>query len=191
MKYILLLFLLFFDDPWIIKIEKNGITVSVKQIEGQEIKSVRSFVTINAPIEKVKSIILDIDNYPSWVYKCSKAHLLKSTSPNELIYYQYTNAPITIKDRDLVVGMYIQNENDGWTIDLKALPDYIPQNKNVIRINLFNSTWRLVRKGNKTEVTNEITTDPGGSVPSRVINSLITDGPYNTSLNLKKLAEGN
>ncbi|MEO8148621.1 MAG: START domain-containing protein [Bacteroidia bacterium] len=176
---------------WEQKLNKNGVVVYLKTTNNSKIKSVKAVVTINASPEKIKSVILNIANYPNWVYQCSKAEIISKTNDNELYYYQLTKAPFPVSDRDMAVLMKVSEITDEITITIKAKPDKISARKDIVRIELFDSIWILKKIKDNTEVTNEITTDPGGSVPAWLINSVIASGPYNTVLHLKQIAEKN
>lgn len=50
--------------------------------------------------------------------------------------------------------------------------------------------WKLVPKNaNETEVTYQVHTEPGGSVPSWLANKFVVDAPFNTLKALKERAE--
>ncbi|MEO5572677.1 MAG: START domain-containing protein [Bacteroidia bacterium] len=195
MKLLLIITVLFFFLPsgndWIEKLNKNGVIVYVKTSENSKIKSTKSVVTINASPGKVKSILLDIAKYPDWVYKCTKTELVNKVKDKEIYYYQYIKAPFTISDRDMALLLKISDVADEIMITIKAQPYKIPKKDGVVRIELFDSIWILKKVKDKTEVANEITTDPGGSIPAWLVNSVITSGAYNTMLRLKQIAEQN
>jgi hypothetical protein len=49
--------------------------------------------------------------------------------------------------------------------------------------------WKLVPKGDATEVTYQVHTEPGGSVPSWLANKFVVEAPFNTLKHLKARAE--
>lgn len=51
--------------------------------------------------------------------------------------------------------------------------------------------WKLVPKGDTTEVTYQVHTEPGGSVPAMVANKFVVDSPFNTLKQLRERAEKN
>ena len=189
--YSILCFFIAPGNEWTEKLNKNGVVVYLRPSDNSKVKSTKSVVTINASAEKIKSVILDIANYPEWVFKCTKTSVLSKTNNKDIYYYQYTDAPFPVSDRDMVLLLTESEKENEITITIKSQPDKIPKNDGVVRVKLFDSTWRIRKVKDKTEVTNEITTDPGGSVPAWLINSVITTGPYNTMLYLKQIAEKN
>ncbi|KPX87998.1 Collagenase-related protease [Pseudomonas syringae pv. rhaphiolepidis] len=56
-----------------------------------------------------------------------------------------------------------------------------------MRVTEVKGFWKMVPKGsNQTEVTYQVHTEPGGSVPSMLANKFVVDAPFNT---LKALRE--
>ncbi|MNO08734.1 hypothetical protein D3C81_2315520 [compost metagenome] len=50
--------------------------------------------------------------------------------------------------------------------------------------------WKLVPKGaGEVEVTYQVHTEPGGSVPSWLANSFVVDAPFNTLKAMRERAE--
>jgi len=192
MRFILIFFLcsaFLFQEEWELKRDKNGVKVYVKPGTQSKIKTVKATVSIKAPLEVVKSKIMDIENYSKWIYKCNEASILKRVSDNELFYYQGIKSPFPVKDRDLVAKMNVTENRGEILISLKAEPDFIEEKKDRVRIPVFDSSWKLKQSGESVEVINEINTDPGGGIPSKIINAFIVTGPYETNLRLKQQCE--
>lgn len=193
MKLSLVLFFLFpvffSGNDWEQKLDKNGVSVYMRPSANSKIKSIRSVVRINASPEKIKSIILDIPHYPNWVYKCGKAEVIKKLSEKEIYYYQTTLAPFPVRDRDLVALVKVSEKENEIIITIKAQPDKVDRKKEMVRVELFDSVWKIKKGKDQTEVTNEMTVDPGGGIPAWLVNSVSSEGPYNTSLKLRETAE--
>ena len=66
----------------------------------------------------------------------------------------------------------------------------IPEEKGFVRVAQVEGYWKFVPKGdNLTEVTYQVHTEPGGSVPSWLANKFVVDAPFNTLKALKEHAE--
>jgi len=73
---------------------------------------------------------------------------------------------------------------------LEGVPTYKPEAKGYVRVAQVEGFWKLVPKGdNQTEVTYQVHTEPGGSVPSWLANKFVVDAPFNTLKALKEHAE--
>jgi ribosome-associated toxin RatA of RatAB toxin-antitoxin module len=177
------------NGEWKQRINRNGVAVFDKPSSNPAVRSIKATVTINASPGKIRDIIMDPENYPSWVFNCSNARTLKRVSNTELYYYQVTKASYPVKSRDMSAIMRTRENVEEILVTIKARPEEIPEQKKMVRVRHFDSVWKIKKSGEKTEVINEITIDLGGGIPLWLINRLIAEGPYYTCLRLKKLAE--
>jgi len=70
------------------------------------------------------------------------------------------------------------------------VPTYLPEEKGYVRVAQVDGFWTLVHKADgMTEVTYQVHTEPGGSVPSWLANKFVVDAPFNTLKALKEHAE--
>jgi len=193
-KHIFLPFVLFFlsintgtsqTSAWEIRKQEDGITVYTRSVEGFDINELKAEMTIDAPIDKIVSILLDIPNYPKWAYSYSEAKILKREGDMSIIYI-VMDIPWPMADRDNVVKMVKFEKGDTVTIKSKSIPDYIEIKDNITRIPYHAGSWTLIKKGEKTEAILKTHALPGGEAPDWIINMFLTDGPYES---LKALSE--
>ena len=84
----------------------------------------------------------------------------------------------------------VQGADGSLTRQLEGAPKYIPEKQGFVRVAEVQGYWKLVPKGpNSTEVTYQVHTEPGGSVPSWLANKFVVDAPFNTLKALKARAE--
>ena len=97
--------------------------------------------------------------------------------------------PVT--DRESYIHVTTTKDADGSvTRKLQGVPTYKPEEKGYVRVAQVEGFWKLVPKGaNETEVTYQVHTEPGGSVPSWLANKFVVDAPFNTLKALKEHAE--
>ena len=92
--------------------------------------------------------------------------------------------------RDSVLHITTTEGADGsLTRKLEGVPKYIPEEKGFVRVAKVDGFWKFVPKGDQIEVTYQVHTEPGGSVPSMVANKFVVDAPFNTLKALKERAE--
>lgn len=190
------IFLLFvfvsFVDKWDLRVNKEGIKVFVGKSNEYRVPSVRAETEIKASIAIIKNRILNVNDYPQWVYKCKSSKIIRQVSKRELYYYQVTDAPFPVKDRDLVSRLYVE-EKDNWIrITMEAQPGILSGKSSLVRIKTFKSVYIVtpVTKGT-AKVVNELTVDPGIDVPSWIMERIITEGPFSTMKELRRISEGN
>lgn len=157
-----------------------------------KLKSIKASFTILATTSELETCMLDIPNYTKWQYNTIDAAVLKRINPRELIYRSEIEAPWPVSNRDLVMHLKIYSEpaSQVMTMSLKALPDFIPEKEDVVRMPRAEGQWIFTPVGlNKWLVQYHFIVDPGGTVPVWLINLALADGPYVTFRNLKMLLQ--
>jgi hypothetical protein len=125
------------------------------------------------------------------VYSNKKSYILKIISPQNIVYYTQSHLPWPIKDRDLVVQLNIMPSGAVLNIQAKSLPDYLPMKSEYIRVPYSLATWKVTDEpNNKLKVDYTFSVDPGGSIPSWLVNATLTIGPYNSFAKLKEILKG-
>ena len=116
--------------------------------------------------------------------------VLKQDSKYELIEYVQTKGPFTVKDRDSVVEMKAVFSNNGKQVivQLKHIPDFIPEDKKMVRIQKGSGFWELSENDrHEVKVVYQFHSEPGGEIPAWIANSFLETFPFQTMKNLKKL----
>lgn len=154
-------------------------TVSVK---GSNFKMIKASVEIDAPIERVAAIIWDVDNYEEWGYQCKESRLIKRPQKNEQIFYYISSIPWPLANRDLASHMVFKKISDNEIlIESQKTHDVVAPKPDMVRVPKSHARWHLVEFAeNKTRAEYRVELDPGGYVPSWLVNLFITDGPYKT-----------
>lgn len=168
-------------DGWVLEREKKGIKIFTKKGKWGKLRDSKAIMVVSAKPEEMLKLLSDFDNYPNWMPKCKKAKVIARLSANEFIGQIVFNAPWPVADRDCVVRVKINREPNGViTMSQTSEPKYIKEEEGVVRIQQMVGVWKLVPKGNGTEVTNEYASNPGGSIPDWLINTQSVDAPLET-----------
>jgi hypothetical protein len=178
----------FSQNEWVLKMDKEGIKVYTKELDNSPFKAIKTVCIIDASLTRLTAVLLDIDNSADWVYSTKKCTLLKRLSAAELIYYSEIAVPWPVSNRDFIVRLkVVQDEKTRVvTIGGENKPAYLPENKNIVRIQQSISKWLIVPLPNgqvKIEYTLQV--DPGGTVPAWLINLFATRGPFESFKNLR------
>ena len=76
-------------------------------------------------------------------------------------------------------------------VSLVGIPDYLPEKKGIVRMEKAEGYILLQREDDKTRVTYEFHSEPGGNVPKWLANNSIAELPYKTLSGLReKLGTG-
>jgi hypothetical protein len=178
------------QGKWELKKNENGIEVFTRKAAKGNIKELRVVCELDATKVQLINMLEDIGDYNSWVYSNKKSTVLKTITPQNIIYYTQSHLPWPIKDRDLIIELNIVPGADVLSIVAKSLPAYLPQNENYIRVPYSLAQWKVTQApDNKLKVDYTFSVDPGGNIPSWIVNATLTIGPYNSFLKLKEILE--
>jgi len=176
------------QGKWDLKKDENGIQVFTRKAAKGNIKELRVVCELDATKMQLINMLQNISDYDSWVYSNKKSTILKMVTPQNIIYYTQSHLPWPIKDRDLVIELTINPIGDVLNIQAKSLPDYLPKEKEYIRVPYSLATWKVTQgANNKLKVDYTFSVDPGGSIPSWIVNATLTIGPYNSFAKLKEI----
>lgn len=176
-------------EDWQVAKDQDGIKVSLSEVAGSKYKAYRGVTTIKASMAKVRSLQEDVAGACAWIHECKSQKLLKHEGDQSWTYTQF-NTPWPVTARDSVLHITTSEAADGSvTRTLEGVPNYIPEEKGFVRVTQVEGFWKLVPKGDLIEVTYQVHTEPGGSVPSWLANKFVVDAPFNTLQALKQRAE--
>lgn len=179
-------------EEWKVAKDEEGIKVSLSEVPGSQYKAYQGVTTIKAGIGKLRALQEDVAAACAWIHECKLQKILKHDGDKTWTYSQF-NTPWPVTPRDSVLKMTTVEGADGSvTRELEGEPKYIPEEKGFVRVAQVEGFWKFVPKGdNLTEVTYQVHTEPGGSVPSWLANKFVVDAPFNTLKALKDRAEKN
>jgi len=176
-------------EEWEVAKDEQGVKVSLAKIEGSDYKAYRGVTFIKASLARVQALQEDVAGACAWIHECKSQKLLKSEGDQSWTYTQF-NTPWPVTARDSVLHITTIKDADGsLTRKLEGVPKYMPEEKGFVRVTQVEGFWKLQPKDGGTEVTYQVHTEPGGSVPSMVANKFVVDAPFNTLKALKAKAE--
>jgi hypothetical protein len=178
----------FGQSDWKLSTEKDGIKIYTCLMPDSKIKAIKVECDLNATPSQLVAILMDVKTAPDWVYHTKSCVLIKQISPSELYYYSEINLPWPATNRDFVAHLTVTQNPDTKevTVDGPAVPGFVPIKKGVVRIDHSNGKWIITPSGtNQIKVEYTIHVDPGGSLPSWLVNMFATEGPLKIFRNLK------
>lgn len=190
-------FQLAYAESWRLDKDEGGIKIYTRSIQGSAIREIRGEVTINSSLDSLMAVFDDIQGFPEWNHKSSKAALLKRVNQREQYHYQNIKMPFPVADRDLILRSQIIQSNNSVIVRSTAVANYckksllkscqmINKSKN---INVIKSTGRhefIPQKNGDVSVIWHQHVEPAGKLPKWLVNSLLIDVPYNTLNKLRK-----
>lgn len=177
------------EVPWNVSKSGNGVKVFTRSVAGTPFKEIKAELELNCSLNTAVACLTDIPSYTQWIYQMTEARVIKQISNTEWEVYQRIKTPWPLNDRD-VCGHY-QLKQDPRTLDVSlithAVPKVLPALPGVVRVQKNRTSWLikpLAKNKNKCEYF--LMLDPGGEVPSWIINLFISEGPYSSLVKLKQ-----
>ncbi len=195
MKYISSIFLIVFaaglaaQQNWVLKRNEQGIKIYTSPAtEGGRMQHIKAEITFQSSAHTIAQTLMNVNELHKWVYKCSSSQLIAKQGDSVVIYRHVTDVPWPFEDRDQVAKFTIHKDAKTGIIAItsKLVAGY-PKYPGYVRIHRSEASWKLVPNKDKVDALYELAIDPGGTVPSWIMNLFITDGPFRTFVNLKKM----
>jgi START domain len=170
-----------------LKLDKDSIKVYTCNAENSKYNSIKSKFYLNATQHQLKSMLFDVAHLGDWQDQTVSVKLLKKINENEVIYHTEVKAPV-VSNRDFVIRLIYQQINaHEMKVTLTSIPDYIPKEKNVVRVPMSKAVWIVKEeRPGRLFVQYSLEIDLGGTLPVWVINSLSHKAPYETFKSMKE-----
>ena len=173
---------------WKLSTEREGIKIYTGGVPGSTIKAIKVEAMFNATAAQLVALIMDVNTSPDWVYHTKSSKLIKQVSASELYYYSEVSLPWPAANRDFVAHLIVTQNPDTKviTIDGPAVAGFIPVKEGIVRIIDSKGKWIITPIGtNQIKVEYSIHVDPGGSLPSWLVNMFATEGPLKIFAGIK------
>ena len=177
-------------DGWIFKNEKEGVKVFYRKTDG--IYELKLITSLKVSLSGLVKLLGEVENYPKWGYKVAESRQLKKPSDWELWYYSRLDFPWPLDDRDVIVRSVMEQDPQTGRVTATSVsqPDYLPEEKGVVRMRTARTTWTLFPgQGGWTYVEYYIYSDPGGSLPDWLVNMALEVGPRETIKNIRDFVQ--
>ncbi|MCU7798669.1 MAG: hypothetical protein KZQ70_00650 [gamma proteobacterium symbiont of Lucinoma myriamae] len=201
---LLIMFLFTFETlassqyDWNMVRDEDGIQVYLKEFWADHIKSFRGVIHINASVDSLLAVIMDIDACTDWVHRCKSPLLLFRKSFSESYHYQVHQLPFPAHNREFIFHSKISRSAQTGVVrtQMKAIPEFCQQSveacslipkSSLVRVHHSHGYYLLEPiADNITRVTWTHHTNPEGHLPLWLVNHLIKEMPYRTLQGLRK-----
>jgi hypothetical protein len=180
------------DEAWSLARDRDGIRVWTKEIPSYPIRAFKAEMTVKSSLGGLVNLIMDTENANRWVYRTDRIQLIKRDNEKATFVIRVeTDFPWPLTNRDVILGGgVLQDEKTGTvTIQSASLPagEY-PENPDFVRMQDMAGTWIFRPIGNGwVEVTMLGRADPGGRIPTGVVNLIIHETPYRTMQGMRRI----
>jgi len=177
------------EHPWILKKDKDGIKVFIRDVDGIAFKEFLGVITVDFPIEKVDKLMLNVPYQVNWLCDTIESKVI-SADPVNPIQYNLITAPL-VSNRDVVIQTKIVRAPGKITRYFHGITHpSVPERKGIVRMPSMVGMWLFESVGkNQTKVTYQNLADPGGSLPSGLVNLTVVKMPFVSLTNMRKELE--
>lgn len=162
---------------------KEDIRVFTRKIEGSDMMAFRAITHIQSTLTATIALLEDADRAHKWVFSCKAMALIEQVSDTDALYYMVTDMPWPVSNRDSISQTHISQDSETKVVrvDISARNDVFPENDDHVRIREMSGFWQVSPQDNGlVEVIYEAHADPGGGLPSWLVNSFLVDAPLET-----------
>jgi hypothetical protein len=175
-------------DNWVLREDNDGVKIFTRDVENSKIKAIKVECQLDATLSQVVAVLMDVKHSEEWLYHTASNYIVKQVSPSDLYYYSLVKMPWPVSDRDFIAHLIVSQDSTTRvvTINGPCTADMVPMKSGVVRIADSDGKWRLTPAANgKVNIVYTLHADPGGSLPSWLINLFITQGPSQSFKKLK------
>lgn len=170
--------------------KENDIRIFTRHVEGSDTLAFKAITHVTGRLTAGVALLQDAPRTKDWVFNCKIMEEIELISDTQGIYYMITNMPWPVKDRDSITETRVSQDQESLVVrvDMRARNDVFPSNDDFIRIKEMSGYWLFTPiEGNQIEVVYEAHADPGGGLPSWLVNSFLVDAPLNTLRGFRQL----
>lgn len=170
-----------------LKKDEDGIKVFTCEESDSKFKSLKAeFSLRGVTTEQLKTFLMNADNYKNWQYNMVESKALQHINENEMIVRSVINAPWPVTDREMIVHVKISSKTVGqMSIHVTTTKYDYPTSKELVRVSFSDARWEVSHLNeNDLAINYSLRLDPGGSIPSWLVNMAMAEGPYETFRNL-------
>jgi len=171
-------------DDWKLTSNEQGIEVYRRDIPGSDVVALKGKGTVDAPLWKVASILLDTKRAPEWVDSLRESRVLRRLGLTSYVEYNHLGLPFIMKDRDFVseVRIDVDPRTRAFALIYKPTDDPDVPATPRVRGEIISGSFRAtsLEQNKRTELTAELHCDPKGSIPKWIVNLFQKSWPRNT-----------
>lgn len=179
-------------QSWDFVKEQDGIKIYTRHEAGKSLKAFKGTADIQAPAEKVFSLIEDVNHTEWWDPNLIQIKVLAYEKYKSAKYYLVYDSPWPVPNRDLYadVSVTIDRIKSIFTVTAVTVAAVMPEREGRVRIKNYRQTWTISSAGeNSAHVVLEGFMDPAGNIPVWISNMLVIQSPLNAILGVRQRME--
>lgn len=177
-------------DNWKLQEEIDNIRIYTTEPTDSSFKAFKAVALIDAPIENLMAVMVNPKSCMEWVHNCAEAYNFGKGNFNDRFAYSVNDLPWPVTDRDYVLHIRTHGDKASGEVimNLNATPGKRAETGSRVRVNKSDTLYRFIPEGGKTRMIWVQHTNPNGSLPGWLVNSLLVDIPVKSLQALEKVA---
>ncbi|MDL0430602.1 START domain-containing protein [Marinobacter sp. TBZ242] len=177
-------------EGWSLRKETDNIQVFTIDQPDSSFQAFKAEAVLDVPIENVMAVMVNPQSCVEWVHNCSESYAFGDGDFHDRYAYSVNNMPWPVTDRDYVIRIRTRgNPHDGEVVmELNAIPDERNKESDYIRVDKSDTLYRFIPEGDQTRMIWVQHTDPNGSIPGWLVNTLLVDIPVRSMKQLERVA---
>lgn len=162
------------------------IRVFTREVANSDLKEFKGITHIKAPVSAFVALLKDTDVSTEWMKDVVEYEVLEQTSETESLVYTVNAAPWPVTNRDAVIRSIMSQDEQGVvTVQLSAEPEGKAKHDDYVRMPALTGFWQFTPQAEGVvEVVYQVHANPGGSLPTWLVNSIVVETPLETLGNL-------
>ncbi len=177
--------------PWELVRNDGGVEVYRRTVGNSPLHEFQGTGMVEAPIASLLAVLDDVDHRLEWMAEAVAQTLISRNGDRDQTFYSRTGAPWPVSDRDVVIRAVTSVDAKAKMVKIEMnsteSPAWPPQ-KGVVRMPHLCGHWFLwpSNGGKWTRVEYQVHADPGGSLPTSIINLVSKKIPHSTITSIQK-----
>lgn len=152
----------------------DGVTVWERAVPGMSRAQFRARTIMQSPAINIAAVIMDVEHTRDWNDNCKENFILETKGPGHHYSYNHSRSPaFFLSERDVVLEYRLEVDRFHHTVRMYFNDVQLPQmpaKKGIVRMPHVSGFYELRElDAVNTEVTYDITADPGGWVPEWIV----------------------
>ena len=185
-------------NEWHLVKEKNSVKVYTQEVEGSDFLEFRGETVVKGTVAALVAILYDTQNCPAWLHECSFAMTLEEVSFEENYIFEIYDLTFPVSDRGIILHSKLSWHGDSASLETYEVQTFCEQTASSrcqkvkslevtpIKRSRGAYTFKALDE-NTTEVIWQQHVEPGGNIPTWLVNAMVVDLPYETLLKLQTL----
>ncbi len=181
-----------YGSDWELVKKNDGIQVFKRDVIDSAIDEFKAVTFINTSVEIINEVLLDVSAQSEWMAFNKDVSLIKRDEDG-FIFYHALDMPWPVANRDVVIKttMFSDLLNGVYLSYFSAVDDLsVPASSYNIRIKQMKGKWYFKRVSkNLTYFICQMHIEPGGRIPSFIINKFSENIAFSNIKALKKISK--